>query len=549
MSEEFRAKLENPQQSGDRTDVAGNFFAPFFDVAFYRPSKEGGVIQSSGDPNEVTTYVETEDGRQFSNDFAAAKALLDFGARGAIDTSSLRLRSENGQSQLLDPNTELSQIRNFRSSLTINSLESSNVQAILTLQPPYADALEIIDNTLIRLGSYMVIQWGYLNADGGEPILSSKGLFTMTEPSVKFGEQVTIEIPGYDVTYMGTSSLDRRCSWPREQFKTDLDVVRTVIKKSIGDTLEIDDTGVKEDSPLRVEQTSNPWIQTDDDFSFFRKVLKFNDVGYRVDGDRLLLFDYSTVDSRDPKYTLMMYRQPEKATDIPMISFSANSDLGLFSNSKGSRGLWVYSHDLDNNTPLRREVKPDDTGVAQVHAGRVTTGEASHPKETTDTQMGQARAYDFPDSECASGWIQVQPTERPSQKAYADTQARVIRRANHSANVVIPGHPGIKPLTIVEVFGDKLAGVGWKFGGNYRIMGVTHEIGSGGYITKFDLLRAGSSGDERDYGNPSQDPKNTKSADGSSGETVGPKLAEESSADVDPSTQPGNEGFFATPGS
>lgn len=544
MDEDFKAKLENPSQEGDRTDVAGNFFAPFFDVAFYRPSKEGGVIQGD-DPASVRAALAEETSPR---PLAALAALLDFGSRGTIDTSSIRVTSEAGQSRIGSANAKLAQIRNFRSNLTIDSLESSNVKATLRLQPPYADALQILDNTLIRLGSYMVIQWGYLNADGGEPVMSEKGVFTMVEPRVSFGDTVTIEISGYDILYMGTSSLDRRCTWPREQYPTDLSIVQKIIEKHIGKSLRFVADRVKPKSPIRVAQTSDPWIQTTDDFAFFRKVLKFNDVGYRIVGGQFQLFDYSEVDSRCPEYTLMMYRQPEKATDIPMISFDANSQLGLFSDRQGSRGVWVYSHDLDNNTPIRREIQPDDTGVAQVHAGTTSTGEDAVPKESVSTSMGQVRAYDFPDTECTSGWIQVQPYERPSQETFADSQGRTIRRANTEATAVIPGHPGIKPLVIVDVFGDELAGVGWKFGGNYRVMGVTHEIGGGGYITKFDMLRAGSTGSERDYGNPSLDPKNTECADIETNPTFGPRLEDESTPVVDPDDQVGGDNFFQTVG-
>ena len=535
MSYEFQAKLQSNQNRGDTSDPAGNFFAPFFDVVFYRPLEESGTIYGGDNTGEDAAAVSA----RLAEKREQAQTINDFGSSGTIGSSTLNISSESGSTQLLDPDGDLSQIRNFRSSLTIESLESSNVRAILTLKPPYADALQIIDKTLIRFGSYMVIQWGYLNADGGEPVLSSKGLFTIVEPKIDFGESVTIQIAGYDVSYMGSSSLDRRCVWPREQYKSDLDIVRKLVQHNIGDTYKIITNRVALNSPIRAEQTGNPWIQTEDDFSFMRKIIHHNDVGYRIDGTELQLFDYGRVDAQEPSYTLMMYRQPEKGTDIPMISFSANSDMGLFSNSQGSRGLFIYSHDLDNNAPIKRSLQPDSTGTTQVGTDRTSLGEGAHPKGSAKTSAGQAKTYNIPDDSCASGWIQVQPTERPSQEAFANSQNRAIRRANHSAHVVIPGHPGIKPLSIVEVFGDKLAGVGWKFGGNYRVMKVTHEIGQG-YITKFDMLRSSSSGDSRDYGNPSDDPDNTKAASGADGESVEPTQSEASAANLEANSRLAN---------
>lgn len=526
------AEFESRAQSkGSRTDVVGNFFAPFFDVVFYRQVEEPGIVQAV--PAEVNgaDTINAVLGLQksvYDNNLAGAKSAADFGLNATIGASRVKLTNAGGNSTLFEPDSELADLRNFKSSLTIEARASTAVKATLVFQPPYLEGLKIVDNQLIKFGSLMEIQWGYLNADGGEPVLSNKGLFGIVQPSVKLSNQFSIEINGWDLLYMSSSSVDRRFSWPREQYDTDLKIVEKLNSLSVGESYRLNTDMVSIESPLRQKKEGETVVQTTDDFSFFKELLAANDVEYRIDGNIVRLFDAGRADQQEPAYSLLWYKQPEKNTDIPMITFETNSIASLFA-GQGSRGFWFMSQDMDSNTTERQEVKPEDTGVSQTGSKALGTQEAGHPKGTVRTSEANVKPYSMPDDSSATGQVHVQPRDTPNRDTKADRKGREVRRlCNTTASATIPGHPGIVPLTIVNVFGDESAGVGRTFGGNYRVMKAIHEIGQG-YVTKIELLRASTSGDDRATEEKSSDKTNTNKTTAASGEEVAPRPENESS--------------------
>lgn len=514
-----QSKFENPRTTGPSTNEVGNFFAPFFDVVFYRAVAESGVAQASPDSTAREQGIDEP------------QSVADFGSNKSIGASSVRLQSSDGNSTLFEPDSNLANIRNFRSSLVLEFKASTAVKATLTLQPPYFDALKIVDNELIQYGSLMEIQWGYTNGDGGEPLLSDKGLFSIVQPSVKFDEQISIQITGWDILYMAASSLDRRTSWAREEYPTDLDIIKKVIERHLGETLKINTDQVASGSPLRKKKEGQPVVQTNDDFTFFRRMLAANDVEFEFRANTILLRDAGILDDQKPSYRLIWYGQLYDETDIPMISFNSNSIPSLFA-SQGSRGFWSLSHDLDKNQADKKMVKPEDTNVPQTGTKVTGNQEAGLPKKTVRTSTGDIRAFSDPDNDSSTGMIQVRPHDRPNQQQEADRQGRENRRlANTRASVIIPGHPSVMPLQIVNVFGNAEAGVGRKFSGNYRILSATHEIGQG-YVTKLELLRASTSGDPRDSQPKSRDPSNEDATAQSTDEVASPTQEEDSPTDT-----------------
>ena len=499
----------------EKTDV-GDFFAPFFDVVFYKPMQPTGIqydddlIQAAVDEGSIGRGADELQGSR------------------TIGGSALRLRTSGGGAQLFFEDSSVKDIRNFGANLTIDVRAAAAYRATLVLQPPYEDALSLVDSTAIKFGSIMEIQWGYMGR-GGEPILSDKGLFSIIQPSVTFGQQVTIKISGWDFLSSSGGSIDRKCAWPRESYKTDECIVRDLLTKINGDLRA--DIQVKGTSPLVKVKTGQHVVQSSTDIRFFQHLLHQNDCTYTLDGNTVRIRDQSALDVAKPSYTLMWYKQPTEKTDIPMISFESNSIPSLFA-AQGSRGYFTISHNRDDDECDEKVKKPEDVtaGMPGCASGADAT-EAGHEKIKSDTSSAAASPYkDVSEDICASGKVFVVPDRRPNKEEEKENKARnILRMANTRANVTIPGHPVVLPMMIVNV-----VGVGEKFGGTYRILKLSHEIGTGGYITKLDLLRASTTGKKTDADPATRATRNRDcGVDQQSGAEVIPQTVDESGENTD----------------
>lgn len=493
-------KQEGGRNSQRGVGEVGDFFSPFFDVVFYKPAQAPGVIQTnlSNFVSSQLGFREDAEVAAFRERAARAETASQNEKRGTIGNSTIRLTAGSSGVSLFESIDRgegiAGDLRDFRANLTIEARASAAYKATLTLQPPYSDALRIIDSHAIKFGSLMEIQWGYNNATGGEPVLSDKGLFSIVQPSVRFGRQITISVTGWDLLPMGASSIDRRCAWLREDYPTDFDVLAKLVERF---GLRAEEGRVGSDSSLTKVKTGQPLVQATDDYTFFLQVLRSNDCSYEVVTDNqeqvLVISDQTRQDLLEPQYNLLWYEQPSSNVDIPMINFESNSLPSLFA-AQGSRGYFSLSYSMDDATAKESLNKPEDQGGQVGETGLTDVQEAGFVGPAVATaSAGAAKPYPANTDEgiCASGKIWVVPDERPNQVNERDVKAKDNRRlANTRANVTIPGHPTINPLQIVCV-----RGVGKEFSGNYRVMKVVHDIGQGGYISKLDLLRATSTGD------------------------------------------------------
>ena len=456
-----------------KSESVGNFFAPFFDVVFYSPGNAEGLKITNID---------------------------DYGSISSIGAGAIARKSTSGQSTVFSPDKSAEGLRNFRSSLIIESRASTSVKATLTLQPPYDHAVGIIDSEVLTFGSLMEIEWGYMSSNGREAQISNLGLFTITQPSVKFGQEISIELTGWDLIYMSSDSIDRRCLWPRETYATDVDIIKK-LASHINKDYKVDTSQISSESSILKDKEGQHIIQTCTDFSFLRQLITDNDCEYRIEGDKLSIFDTNSLDTQSPSFRLLWYRQPTENTDIPMISFNTNSIPSLFA-ARGTRGVSHIVSDPDEIT-TDRDPKEKAEGESPVGGQEPESSkregpqkgkdsapdESRHSKTKADTRSGQFAPYVWPDPSCASGIVQIIPKDTPNRKEQTIRRQRdSVRRANTHASAVIPGHPGIKPLSVVNVWGQEGAGVGEKFAGNYRILNVVHELGQG-YTTKLDMLR------------------------------------------------------------
>ncbi len=472
MSEFNIAQQNQPIRKGENFSPVNDLFAPFFDVVFYSLDTTTGAVEGG-----------IEEGLGI---IAKAKKL------GA---SRLAIRSVGGGLQSFNPQGEGSEIAglvNYRANLQVTMLSAAALQATLTLTPPYEAALKIVDNRLIRFGSLMEIEWGYLSTDGeGSPAVSDKGLFRITQPSIKFGREVTVTIGGFDILSSALTTADVRCVWPRTTYKCDLDILRTLMKPPRAPVgLSLRDSQIVSKSPLR-KRKKRDVIQSSNDWTFFRQICRQNDVSFRQINDEVHLSDESGLDAADAKYRLTFFMQPQGQFDVPMISFETNPILSLFANdTSGTRGQRTFCRDEETGDVRTVNKVVTETGVTQSGAAVTDASERGHSSDGIQISEATAGAYQKLDENvCASGRVFTQPCKRPNQTEETDREIREARRFfNTRATAVCPGVPGLVPQQIAEVMN-----VGDVFSGCYRIMKAVHNIGAG-YTTRLDLIRSSSSG-------------------------------------------------------
>lgn len=475
----------------ENSSPVGDLFAPFFDVVFYSVATEKG--------EEVKTEADQDERLRNT---------------AAIGTSRIALRTVGGGLESYSPSgddTELGQLVNFRSSLEVTMLSAAALQATLTLTPTYEAALKIVDGKIIKFGSLMEIQWGYLALDGsGTPAISDKGLFRITQPSIKFGQQVSVTIAGFDILSGSLASQDTRCIWLRETYPCDLDIVSKIVQTRVGKGMILNDQKLSAKSKLRKKKSGEGVTQTDDDWTFLRRICRQNDAVFTQSGKELIIEDEERVSAQPPKYTLFWFGQPENEFHVPMISFETNPIMSLFAGDPGARGQRTLCRDPEEKKVTTTDKDPAKTGQTQTGESNTITTDKAHEKEGIKTSEGTVAPFAELDAACASGRFFTEPCRRPNVEEETDRENNEIRQFfNTRASAVCPGVPGLLPQQVVHV-----KNVGETFSGNYRVMKVIHSIGAG-YTMKVDLLRAAESNAKT--GTATNDPKNTKETDPDAG--------------------------------
>ena len=534
--EEFNIPQETVQpRAGDSFSPPGDYFAPFFDVVFYAPSALQGTIEVIEDQLRISPpgqraaiFQNLASLREAEAGFASTlKSPIDIVGKESLGASRLGLRSVGGGIQNYDPagpDSPLGQLVNYRANLQVTMLSAAALSATLTLTPPYEDALRIIDSQVIKFGSLMEVQWGYLSTDGSAtPAISDKGLFRITQPSIKFGREVSITIGGFDILSGALSTQDVRCCWPRSAYPCDLAILRALIKKrGPGNTQLVDNPGVTSTSTLRKNKTEDV-VQADDDWTFFRRLCRQNDVTFIQSGNTVTLSDEHRIDIAKPKYRLTWFMQPEGKLDIPMISFETNPIMGYFA-GPGSRGQKTYCRNATTGDIEILSRDPSNTGVVQIGEKASDATNAGHNTTRIKTaSAGDIAAFAELNEECASGKIYTQPCNRPNQTEETERANREVRRYHNTrATATVPGVPGLIPQQICEVIN-----VGDVFSGCYRVMKTIHTIGAG-YTVKVDLIRASSTG-VKDGTAATRDRANCEplDPDALSGENVTPKAGDD----------------------
>lgn len=445
----------------------GDFFSPFFRVAFRSLGKELGVIQEFA--NEET----------FKTTSLAATATTE-------DTSN--------PSQLEFLSTQLP---NYAASLSIEAMIGAALRFTLTLTPPYEDALKIIDNKLVGYATLVKVQWGYISNSSDNNILSDIFVFQNQHPAIEFGQDITITLSGYDLVSGAGMRNTSKVIYDRIAFPTDYSLLLALLSKT---KLRLDISKVPVTSTLFVPKLFPPTVdQHLTDWQFIRRLLSDNNLSGHAEGAVFKVYSPNALSAEENAYRFLWRLQPEGKRDIPMMSFTGNPNGFLFMPPE-AKGLRALASDPDSGITVGEDVSA--AGLADQQNVGETTGNSEDDPTSSATSLASDDADDgeTDDDEEIGAPVTTRPSprpdidtgtvySRPGQMSNGDERAKGIVRgaavfANVGASCTAPGMPDVMPPLLVRV-----DGVGSLFGGPYFIKSAKHEISTSGYEMKVELLR------------------------------------------------------------
>lgn len=469
-----------PQITQLARDV-GDFFAPFFRVAFLSPLQEQSASADDVFAPESSATISDDD---------IQMPWLD----------SLRLG-------------------HYVHKLTIVSKGSSHNFFTITLTPPYEEALRFLDSGLVRYGAVVAVQWGYSSGSDSPNILSKVHTFRNAEPKASFsGMEITITVSGGDMFSEIASRQETRKVYERTIYATDLAIIDDVAK-NYGWT--VDTSKLSATSSLFTTKTE-PSEQHESDFDFIRALCFDNNAWCRLVQTTLIIDDMDEVARRATSYNLLWRIQPSTKRDIPVLSIDINPDIRAFLPPE-VRGLVTISGDLDSGE-LSAEIIDAAQDAAIKHIGEpdnttLGTATADLGQTVKDPESGKQINIRPVQTERQHGSHISYPKNRNNAKEHV---RQIVREAEYYANqravVTVPGFPDLAPTMLIS-----LEGVGNSFSGIYMIRDVTHELSPDGYISRLEIFRNTSPTEEG--ARPISPPQpGTATAGGSTETPVGPDL-------------------------
>jgi len=465
----------NPLSGAEGT---GDFFAPFFTLKFLTVEQLEGNVNVDGEQvgNNERQPIEESKGQTSSGDIT-----LEF------DYSSW--------------------LRSFSPSIEIRLEGGGFAEATVTLEPPFADAVKIVDDRAIQRNGVMVIEWGWLpSTPTAKKLTSDKHIFMITKPGLDMsGTDIRVTIHGTDLLSGSGIARQAKTSYARNSgaaaraeengtFATDLAVLEHLARKT---NLELDVSQVGADSPLRQQRPLNkeePEVleQNSSDWLFFKELCDTNRCSFFVLGDKVIVGDMNTIKKVDASYNLLFMQAPENDRDIPMEAFSTRALETLFSTPAG-RGMTHSYADPDTGEVTTLVLDPLDMADEE-HTGQLNAAGARNADGTT-YQVDQQGTAVTPNPAMTGNTVGTHKSNSnaiPNRDEHAKKPVRDGNTwMNTEATATVLGHPDLVPMMIVRVLcGSE------TFSGAYRIIEVTHRIGMDGYSTDLKLKRESSSGDK-----------------------------------------------------
>jgi hypothetical protein len=444
----------------------GDFFSPFFRVAFRSLGKELGVVQ----------------------EFAGQEEFQTTSLAGTATTSDT---SNPTQLKFLS-----TQLPNYAASLSIEALIGAPLKFTLTLTPPYDDAVQIVDNKLVGYGTLVKVQWGYTSNSSNNNLLSDIYVFRNEHPAVEYGQDITITLSGLDLVAGAGMRNTSKVVYNRLLFPTDYHILLALFAKT---KLQLDITNVPPTSTLFLPQLFPPTLeQHSTDWQFIRQILSDNNLAGHAQGAVFKVYSPSQLGSEQIAYRFLFRLQPEDKRDIPMMSFNGNPRPWIF-NPPEARGLRAISSDPDSGATTAEDMTAAGLADQQNVGDSNSNSDGDPTDQATSLASDEADDGETDDDDEIGAPLTTRPApgpddvgtvhSRPSQMSNGDERARQIVRGaavfgNVGATLTAPGMPDVLPPMLVGV-----EGVGRLFKGPYFVKSVKHEISTSGYEMEVELQR------------------------------------------------------------
>ena len=267
-----------------------------------------------------------------------------------------------------------------------------------------------------------------------------------------------------------------------------IDVIRN-LTKSIGlePTFDVGDTDTKEllNKPISV-------VANESRMDSIRNILFKKDCFYITIGgdddkqqkDQLRIKRRTKIVNSEPTHTFVLWRQINPANNvIPIYDFQLNSSGMLFLRG-AAFGSFQRGIDSSSKKSIQLEVTESDIEGPAITGS--DTGAGTLPTGTKE-QGGVTGIIDDSDKELTGESIPY--LQRGKKHSNESEIVNTTLKAAHSGmkvNLVVPGLPSIKPLTLVQVIiGANVPGISAV----YKVQKVTHIVDSNGWTTELELLQ------------------------------------------------------------
>lgn len=463
---------------------AGNFLGPFFSVRFFssigelkndvRRGRVGseGILARTGPDGEVSIL---ETSFSFDDDEAILENIKRPGGRHAR-TTAFDFRDAH-------------RLENYRSELRVN-FTGQQADFVLTVTPPRREGLSIIDSGVIGRDTLVLVEWGYASS-GGQDVLSGPYLFRTNKPTISVGDDVVITVQGTDLFHSVAIRNERPGDirrYPRSKFPRDFDIIASLARENklkVIDNLEFFD---KETSPLfkRKGKDKGPdvVIPRQNDWLFFKRLLRENRAGFAIKGNEIILFDQEFSLDRPAQWNFRYFSQILDDKTIPLQSFTGQVQEDYYGIA-ASKSLECVQDDPDRGLSFAEVINPATNPAFSFLGRNVTVGTSLDGDSQKSTLGDHTYGPELPPTEGAKHISLPEGVLNPDGVGQ-DVVRRAIRKAGLKADFTVVGHPQILPWDLAQV-----EGMGVQYSGKYQIRKCTHIIGMNGFDVQGELFRSG----------------------------------------------------------
>jgi hypothetical protein len=461
----------------DTLAPVGNLYNPFFTVRLYQPTGQKVPLTQDGGGNPP-----------FDIPVGSIVTLTTDAGLGNLRALEKRI-----------------DIRNYSNSLVIEGYQETAYRFTLTMNLPYEDALFIIDDEVLTYDAVVEIQWGYLDASGGDAVESDIHLFLLTDINMTLGLHPQIVLAGQDMGSRPLQITETRRTYKKEDFASDLSIVEEIFSRS-APTLSVNADGVPAESSFKKDREGDADVsQTESDWIFFKRLCRDNNITFIIKDNEVLLLDADETAKKDQSYNLVWFQQMENDRDIPMMEFIANPDGSLFSYQTPGRGQKAAFMNRDKGEIEILELTPDLVKNSYPGgSGKDHMTEAGKPKTGSNTRKGNLQPFAELTPEQIGRHLSVSEAVSNLPGRVSQEVVRFKRFAfAKEAKATCMGIPGLAPTQNVKV-----KGAGITYSGLWQVLNVRHILGLNGYTMEVGLIRGYTTSNPRAaVGKDSSDPQ------------------------------------------